>query len=159
MLTFDFQGRRRAFAMPSKTTLATPATANPEWQHIDGTGQVVGRLAVQIATILRGKHKPTYTPHIDTGDFVIVTNVEKIEFTGNKWEQKTYQTYSRYPGGQKIIPAKVMRDKKPEEILYQAVKRMVPRSRLGRAQLAKLKMYAGPQHPHQAQKPKDFKLT
>ena len=159
MLTFDFQGRRRAFAMPSKTTLATPATAKPEWLHIDGTGQIVGRLAVQIATILRGKHKPTYTPHIDTGDFVIVTNVEKIEFTGNKWDQKSYQTYSRYPGGQKIIPAKVMRDKKPEEILYQAVKRMVPRSRLGRAQLAKLKMYKGPQHPHQAQQPKEFKLS
>jgi large subunit ribosomal protein L13 len=159
MLTFDFQGRRRAFAMPSKTTLATPATAKPEWLHIDGTGQIVGRLAVQIATILRGKHKPTYTPHVDTGDFVIVTNVDKIEFTGNKWEQKTYQTYSRHPGGQKIIPAKELRAKKPEEILYQAVKRMVPRSRLGRAQLAKLKMYAGPQHPHQAQKPKEFKLT
>jgi len=156
MLTFDFQGRRRAFAMHNKTTLATPATAQPEWLHIDGTGQIVGRLAVQIATILRGKHKPTFTPHIDTGDFVIVTNVEKIEFSGNKWEQKTYQTYSRYPGGQKIIPAKVMRDRKPAEILYQAVKRMVPRSRLGRAQLTKLKMYAGPQHPHQAQKPKDF---
>jgi large subunit ribosomal protein L13 len=158
MLTFDFQGSRRAFAMPSKTTIATPATAQPEWLHIDGTGQIVGRLAVQIATILRGKHKPTFTPHVDTGDFVVVTNVEKIEFTGNKWEQKTYQTYSRYPGGQKVIPAKVMRDRKPEEILYQAVKRMVPRSRLGRAQLAKLKMYAGPQHPHQAQKPKEFKL-
>jgi large subunit ribosomal protein L13 len=159
MLLFDFQGRSPHSAMPTKTTLATPATAKPEWLHIDGTGQVVGRLAVQIATILRGKHKPTYTPHIDTGDFVIVTNVEKIEFTGNKWEQKTYQTYSRYPGGQKIIPAKEMRARKPEEILYQAVKRMVPRNRLGRAQMAKLKMYAGPSHPHQAQKPKEFKLT
>ena len=145
--------------MPNKTTLATPATALPEWLHIDGTGQVVGRLAVQIATILRGKHKPTYTPHIDTGDFVIVTNVEKIEFTGNKWEQKTYQTYSRYPGGQKIIPAKELRARKPAEILYQAVKRMVPRNRLGRAQMSKLKMYAGPQHPHQAQQPKEFKLS
>ena len=143
--------------MPTKTTLATPATATPEWLHIDGTGQIVGRLAVQIATILRGKHKPTFTPHIDTGDFVIVTNVEKLEFSGNKWEQKSYQTYSRYPGGQKIIPAKVMRARKPEEILYQAVKRMVPRSRLGRAQLGKLKIYAGPQHPHQAQQPKEFK--
>ena len=145
--------------MTIKTTLATPATVQPEWLHIDGTGLVVGRLAVQIATILRGKHKPTYTPHIDTGDFVIVTNVEKIEFTGNKWEQKTYQTYSRYPGGQKIIPAKELRARKPAEILYQAVKRMVPRNRLGRAQMSKLKMYAGPQHPHQAQQPKEFKLS
>src|SRR5215204_1826552 len=126
--------------MHNKTTLAKPATVQQAWLHIDATDVAVGRLAVQIATILRGKHKPTYTPHIDTGDFVIVTNVEKLEFTGNKWEQKTYQTYSRYPGGQKIIPAKDMRARKPEEILYQAVKRMVPRSRLGRAQLTKLKM-------------------
>src|SRR6187200_1981969 len=126
--------------MLNKTTLLTNESAIPEWVHIDATDAVVGRLAVQIATILRGKHKPTYTPHIDSGDFVIVTNVEKIRFTGNKWEQKTYQTYSRYPGGQKIIPARVMRDTKPTEILYQAVKRMVPRNRLGRAQMGKLKI-------------------
>ena len=144
--------------MLNKTTLLTNESAIPDWVHIDATDAVVGRLAVQIATILRGKHKPTYTPHIDSGDFVIVTNVEKIKFTGNKWEQKTYQTYSRYPGGQKIIPAKVMRDTKPEEILYQAVKRMVPRNRLGRSQMGKLKIYAGAQHPHQAQKPREFKL-
>src|SRR5439155_27091902 len=112
-----------------------------------------------ITTSLRGKHKPTYTPNIDSGDFVVVTNVEKVRFTGNKWDQKSYQTYSRYAGGQKIIPAKVMRDRKPQEILYQAVKRMVPRSRLGRSQMAKLKIYAGSSHPHQAQKPKEFKLT
>jgi large subunit ribosomal protein L13 len=143
--------------MSTKTTLATPATAQPQWFHIDAADLVVGRLAVQIANILRGKHKPTYTPHIDSGDYVIVTNVEKIKFTGNKWEQKTYQTFSGYAGGQKVIPAKVMRDKKPEEILYQAVKRMVPRSRLGRAQMNKLKIYAGPKHPHQAQQPTDFK--
>jgi large subunit ribosomal protein L13 len=145
--------------MPTKTTLATAKTAQPEWLHIDATDAVVGRLAVQIANILRGKHKPTYTPHIDSGDYVIVTNVEKVRFTGNKWEQKTYQTYSRHPGGQKVIPAKDMRDRKPEEILYQAVKRMVPRNRLGRAQMTKLKMYAGPKHPHQAQQPKEFKLS
>jgi len=145
--------------MPTKTTLARVETVKPEWLHIDATDLVVGRLAVQIATILRGKHKPTYTPHVDCGDFIIVTNVEKIQFTGNKWEQKTYQTYSRYPGGQKLIPAKEMRDRKPEEILYQAVKRMVPRNRLGRAQMSKLKIYAGPKHPHQAQQPKEFKLS
>src|SRR5262245_40882397 len=126
--------------MPTKTTLATTKTVNPDWLHIDATDVVVGRLAVQIANILRGKHKPTYTPHIDSSDFGIVTNVEKIKFTGNKWDQKTYQTYSRYPGGQKIIPAKVLRDTKPEEILYQAVKRMVPRNRLGRSQMNKLKI-------------------
>ena len=144
---------------PAKTTLITAEATEPEWLHIDATDAVVGRLAVQIATILRGKHKPTYTPHIDSGDFVIVTNVEKVRFTGNKWDQKTYQTYSRYPGGQKVIPAKVMRDTKPAEVLYQAVKRMVPRNRLGRAQMTKLKLYAGPKHPHQAQKPKEFKLS
>jgi large subunit ribosomal protein L13 len=143
--------------MPTKTTLTTVPAAKPLWLHIDATDAVVGRLAVQIANILRGKHKPTYTPHIDSGDFVIVTNVEKVRFTGSKWDQKTYQTYSRHPGGQKVIPAKEMRDRKPEEILYQAVKRMVPRNRLGRAQMAKLKMYAGPKHPHQAQQPQGFK--
>jgi large subunit ribosomal protein L13 len=116
-------------------------------------------LAVQIANIIRGKHKPTYTPHADTGDFVIVTNVDKIKFTGKKWEQKSYQTYSRYPGGQKIIPAKEMRERKPEEVLYQAVKRMVPRTRLGRQQLDKLKIYAGGTHPHQAQAPEPLKLS
>jgi large subunit ribosomal protein L13 len=145
--------------MFGKTTLATPATTTAEWFHVDATDLVVGRLAVEIANLLRGKHKPIYTPHIDCGDFVVVTNVEKIKFTGNKWEQKSYQTYSRYPGGQKIIPAKEMRDRKPEEILYQAVKRMVPRNRLGRAQMGKLKIYAGPAHPHQAQLPKEFKLS
>lgn len=145
--------------MSTKTTLATPKTVNPVWLHVDATDVVVGRLAVQISNVLRGKHKPIYTPHIDTGDFVIVTNVEKIKFTGNKWEQKTYQTYSRYPGGQKIIPAKELRDRKPEEILYQAVKRMVPRNRLGRAQMGKLKIYAGPRHPHQAQAPTELKLS
>jgi large subunit ribosomal protein L13 len=144
--------------MSQKTTLPA-ADAPQDWLHIDATDLVVGRLAVQIANILRGKHKPTFTPHLDTGDFVIVTNVEKIKFTGNKWDQKTYQTYSRYPGGQKIIPAKEMRDTKPEEVLYQAVKRMVPRSRLGRAQLDKLKIYKGATHPHQAQSPKEFKIA
>jgi len=142
--------------MSQKTTLIA-ANAPKDWLLIDATDLVVGRLAVQIANILRGKHKPLYTAHLDSGDFVIVTNVEKIKFTGNKWEAKTYQTYSRYPGGQKIIPAKEMLAKKPEEILYLAVKRMVPRNRLGRAQMDKLKIYKGPQHPHQSQQPKEFK--
>jgi len=145
--------------MSTKTTMLNPQTAEPEWLYIDATEQVVGRLAVLISNVLRGKHKPTYTSHTDSGDFVVVTNVEKIKFTGNKWDQKTYQTYSRYPGGQKIIPAKVMRDRKPTEILFQAVKRMVPRGRLGRAQLGKLKIYAGTSHPHQAQQPKELKLS
>lgn len=145
--------------MSTKTTLLTPQTATPEWLHVDAAGAVVGRLAVVISNVLRGKHKPTYTPHVDSGDFIVVTNIEKIEFTGNKWEQKSYQTFSGYAGGQKVIPAKEMRAKKPEEILYQAVKRMMPRGRLGRAQLAKLKIYAGPSHPHQAQAPKELKVS
>lgn len=143
----------------NKTTLLTPQTAQPEWWHVDASGLMVGRLAVHIANVLMGKHKPTYTPHVDSGDFVVVTNVEKIQFSGKKWESKSYQTYSGYAGGQKIIPAKEMLERKPEEILYQAVKRMVARNRLGRIRLAKLKIYAGASHPHQAQGPKELKLA
>jgi large subunit ribosomal protein L13 len=135
-----------------------PANFTQEWWVIDATDKVVGRLATLIATILRGKHKPHFTPHQDTGDFVIVINAEKVRFTGKKLEQKTYQTYSHYPGGQKIIPAAKMLAKHPERILELAVRRMVPRNRLGRQQMVKLKIYAGAQHPHQAQQPKAFKV-
>jgi large subunit ribosomal protein L13 len=127
------------------------------WHIIDGTDQVVGRLAVQIATILRGKHRPEYTPHVDTGEFVIVINAEKVRFTGKKWDTETYRSYSHHPGGLKIVTAREMLAKKPERILYEAVKRMVPRNRLGRQQMAKLKIYAGPSHPHQAQQPQELK--
>jgi large subunit ribosomal protein L13 len=138
--------------------MAKRETVKPQWFVIDGADQVVGRLAVQIANILRGKHRPEYTPHCDTGDFVVVINAEKVKFTGKKWEQKSYQSYSGYAGGQKIIPALEMLQKKPEDILYHAVRRMVPRNRLGRQQLSKLKLYAGPAHPHQAQQPKELKI-
>src|ERR1051325_10116320 len=107
-----------------------PDNYQQQWWVIDATDQVVGRLAATIATILRGKHKPNYTPHIDTGDFVIVINAEKVKFTGKKLQQKTYQTYSHYPGGQKSIPAQEILEKQPERILETAVKRMVPRNRL-----------------------------
>ncbi len=140
------------------TFMANAATIAPKWYVIDATDLVVGRLSVQIATLLRGKHKPEFTPHCDTGDFVVVVNSEKVKFTGRKWELKSYQTYSHYAGGQKIIPAQEMRQRKPTEILYQAVKRMLPRSRLGRAQLSKLKLCVGPTHPHQAQCPQEFKV-
>jgi large subunit ribosomal protein L13 len=140
------------------TTLATPATAQQKWVLIDATDLVVGRLAVTIANVLRGKHKPEFTPHCDTGDFVIVINARKVAFTGNKWEQKEYQDYSHYAGGQKITSAKEMREKKPEEIIRRAVKRMMPRGPLGYKQLAKLKIYADNQHPHQAQNPQELKL-
>jgi large subunit ribosomal protein L13 len=138
--------------------MANRGTVNPKWFVVDATDQVVGRLAVQIANIIRGKHKPEYTPHCDTGDFVVVINAEKVKFTGRKWEQKSYQTFSGYAGGQKIIPAAELLQKKPAEIINLAVKRMVPRNRLGRQQMTKLKIYAGPAHPHQAQQPAELKL-
>jgi large subunit ribosomal protein L13 len=124
-----------------------------QWYWLDAEGLVVGRLAAQIAPILMGKHRPTYTPHIDTGDFVIVTNVDKVVFTGNKWRQKHYQSYSGYPGGQKDEAAWKLFERRPERILELAVRRMMPKNKIGRHMLAKLKLYVGPDHPHQAQCP------
>ena len=143
----------------NSTFMAKRGEVPQRWLLIDAADQVVGRLAVQIATILRGKHRPEYTPHQDTGDFVIVINAEKVRFTGKKMETKTYQWYTRYPGGLKEVKARdVIQSKHPERILYEAVRRMVPRNRLGRQQMTKLKIYAGPSHPHQAQQPQEFKL-
>ncbi|MCC6417163.1 MAG: 50S ribosomal protein L13 [Gemmataceae bacterium] len=135
------------------TFMAKPGELEQRWFVVDATDQVVGRLAVQIANILRGKHRPEYTPHTDTGEFVIVVNAARIKFTGKKWDQKTYASYSHYPGGLKVVPARKLFDKHPERILEAAVRRMVPRNCLGRKQMTKLKVYAGPQHPHQAQQP------
>jgi large subunit ribosomal protein L13 len=135
------------------TFMAKPGEVEQRWFVIDATDQVVGRLAVQIANILRGKHRPEYTPHTDTGEFVIVINAARIRFTGRKWDQKSYQAYSHYPGGLKTVTAKELRERDPGRILETAVRRMVPRNRLGRKQMSKLKIYAGPQHPHQAQQP------
>ncbi|MGL6097538.1 MAG: 50S ribosomal protein L13 [Fimbriiglobus sp.] len=139
------------------TTLMNPQTAEHNWFVIDATDLVVGRLAVTISNLLRGKHKPTYTPHCDTGDFVIVINADKVKFTGKKWDQKSYQTFSHYTSGQKIIPAKEMLARKPEEILRLAVKRMMPKGPLAYKQITKLKLFRGPQHDHQAQQPVVFK--
>lgn len=124
-----------------------------QWYVVDATDMVVGRLAAQIAPILMGKHRPTYTPHIDTGDYVIVTNVDKVVFTGNKWTQKSYQRYSGHPGGQKEEQAWKLFKRKPERILELAIKRMMPKNKIGRHMLDKLKLYVGPNHPHQAQQP------
>lgn len=124
-----------------------------QWFVIDANNQVVGRLAAQIAPILMGKHRPTYTPHIDTGDFVIVTNVDKVVYTGKKWEQKVYQRYSGYPGGQKEEVAWKLFARRPERILHEAIRRMMPKSKMGRHMMAKLKLYVGDGHPHQAQQP------
>jgi large subunit ribosomal protein L13 len=140
------------------TFMARPQTVQRRWLVIDATDQVVGRLAVQIANILRGKHRPEYTPHIDTGEFVIVVNAEKVRFTGKKLDTKTYHWYTRYPGGRKTATAKEWLAKHPDRILRMAVQRMVPRNRLGRQMMTKLKVYAGPTHPHQAQQPVEFKL-
>src|SRR5262249_45236940 len=140
------------------TFMAKTDQVEQGWHLIDATDQVVGRLAVQIATILRGKHRPEYTPHIDTGEFVIVINAEKVRFTGTKMDTQTYQSYSHYPGGLKRVRARDLLATHPERILMAAVRRMVPRNRLGRQQMTKLKIYAGSSHPHQAQNPKELKL-
>ena len=136
----------------AKTTLAKAGTVDAKWWHVDATDKIVGRLAGEIAVILMGKHKPTYTPHVDTGDFVVVTNCEKVTLTGNKWAQKRYTRYTGYTG-QKSETAEKRRQRKPELVLREAVRRMLPKSKLGRRMLDKLKLYKGPDHPHQAQQP------
>ena len=142
-----------------KTTVAKPQTVNAAWHHIDATDQVVGRIAVRIAVILMGKHKPTYTPHVDTGDFVVVTNCEKVYFTGHKWDKKVYRHHTGWVGGLKEIPVQTVLDEHPDRILYQAVKRMLPKTKLGRQMIKKLKIFAGPDHAHNAQQPVDLDVT
>lgn len=140
-----------------KSYLAKPGSVQPKWFVVDATDKVVGRLASDIATILMGKHRPTYTPHVDTGDYVIVTNAEKVVFTGKKWEQKEYTWYTGFPGLRSETAAE-RRESKPEMILYEAVRRMLPKNRLAKKMLRKLKIYAGPEHPHQAQQPIPIEL-
>jgi large subunit ribosomal protein L13 len=141
-----------------KTYVAKPSERERNWLVVDATGQTLGRLATQIAEHLRGKRKPEYTPHIDVGDFVIVVNAEKIAVTGRKREQKRYWRHSGYPGGIRSRTLTEMLDRRPEEVIRLAVKGMLPRTRLGRAQLKKLKVYAGPDHPHAAQKPEPMEV-
>jgi large subunit ribosomal protein L13 len=141
-----------------KTYVATPENREREWLVVDATGQTLGRLATQIATALRGKHKPEYTPHCDVGDFVVVVNAEKIAVTGKKRDEKLYHRYSGYPGGLRTRTFAEMLDRRPEEPLRLAVKGMLPRNRIARAQLRKLKIYAGPEHPHAAQQPKPMEI-
>src|SRR5436190_11999683 len=136
-----------------KTYVATPATRERNWLVVDASGQTLGRLATQIADALRGKRKPEYTPHVDTGDFVIVVNAEKIAVTGSKLTEKRYWRHSGYPGGIKSRTLGEQLRRRPEEVIRKAVKGMLPRNRLARQQLRKLKVYAGPDHPHQAQQP------
>lgn len=135
-----------------RTTQVKPADVEPKWLHVDATDQVVGRLASKIAVVLMGKHRPTYTPHVDTGDFVVVTNCDKVRFTGKKWEQKKYTWYTGYPR-QRAVAAEDRFERRPELILREAVRRMLPKNKLATQMLSKLKIYPGAEHPHQAQQP------
>ncbi len=141
-----------------KTYIAKAQEVEHDWYHVDAEGRILGRLAVVIAMKLMGKDKPIYTPHVDTGDYVVVTNAEKVKLTGKKMEQKTYERFSGYPGGLKSVPIAKMIEYRPAVIIEQAVKRMLPKNRLGTAMFKKLKVYAGPDHPHAAQSPKPFEI-
>ena len=136
-----------------KSYMASPATIERKWYVVDATGYTLGRLSSEIAKVLRGKNKPTFTPHIDTGDYVIVVNAEKIKVTGKKLDQKIYYNHSEYVGGMKETTLKEMMAKKPERVIELAVKGMLPKGPLGREMFKKLYVYAGPEHPHAAQKP------
>jgi len=141
-----------------RTFSAKPHEIEREWFVVDATGMTLGRLASRIATILRGKHKPIYTPHVDCGDFVIVVNADKIHVTGRKLDQKMYYRHSGYPGGLKQISLRDQLDKHPDRVIRLAVRGMLPKNRLGRQMIKKLKVYAEPDHPHQAQQPKPLEL-
>lgn len=141
------------------TYLPKPGEISQAWHVVDATDQVLGRLAAKLAIILQGKDKPTYAPNVDTGDFVIVLNVEKIKVTGRKADVMEYQTYSEYPSGQHRYAYRWMKDNAPDRILQIAVKRMLPKNKLGRHLLQKLKIYKGDKHPHQAQQPKELKFA
>ncbi len=149
---------RGLFFVRMKTFVAKPSDRQRDWYVVDAQGKTLGRLATQIADVLRGKRKPTYTPHIDTGDFVIVVNAEKIAVTGNKRADKLYHRHSGYPGGLRTRTFEQMITRRPEEVIRIAVKGMMPRNRLARKQLTKLKVYAGPEHPHIAQQPAEMEL-
>jgi large subunit ribosomal protein L13 len=142
-----------------KTYVANSEDRERNWLVVDAADKTLGRLATQLADLLRGKRKPTYTPHVDTGDFVIVVNAEKIHVTGNKRADKRYYRHSGYPGGLKSRTLEEMLARRPEEVIRKAVKGMMPRNRLARKQLTKLKVYAGPEHPHAAQQPETLEIV
>ncbi|MEC9488703.1 MAG: 50S ribosomal protein L13 [Halanaerobium sp.] len=141
-----------------KTYMAKPGEVDRDWYVVDARDQVLGRLASKIAHVLRGKHKPTYTPHMDAGDFVIVVNADKVKLTGNKLKNKMYRWHTGYPGGLKEMSYEKLMAKKPEEAIISAVQGMLPHNKLGRKLIKKLKVYRGPEHPHQAQQPKELEL-
>ena len=142
-----------------KTTLIQKQEVEHKWYHVDAEGRILGRMATQIAMVLMGKHSPKYTAHTNTGDYVIVTNAEKIQVTGNKAETKEYDRYSYYPGGRKVVSYQKMLAKNPEKIVIEAVRRMLPKSKLGRAMFSKLKVYAGAEHPHAPQRPEPLNIN
>jgi large subunit ribosomal protein L13 len=142
-----------------RTYSPKPGDVQRQWHVIDATDVVLGRLATQVATLLRGKHKPIYAPHVDTGDFVIVVNAGKVALTGTKREDKLAYRHSGYPGGLNATPYGVLLERSPERVVEKAVKGMLPHNSLGRSMLRKLKVYAGPEHPHQAQSPTPFEIT
>ncbi|HID48015.1 MAG TPA: 50S ribosomal protein L13 [Chromatiales bacterium] len=141
-----------------KTFSAKPETVQRDWYVIDADNKVLGRLATEIARRLRGKHKPEYTPHVDTGDYIVVINAEKVAVTGNKETDRMYHHHTGYPGGLKTISLEKQRQKHPERIIEAAVRGMLPKNRLGRAMFRKLKVYAGPEHNHAAQQPRPLEL-
>jgi len=141
-----------------KTKMFKKEEITKKWYVVDASGKTLGRLASRIAIVLMGKHKPEYTPHVDTGDYVIVVNADKVVLTGKKLDQKFYYRHSGYPGGLKMISARQMLQKHPERLIYLAVKRMLPKTALGRKMLKKLKVYASPDHPHSAQKPESLEI-
>ena len=141
------------------TYMPKPGEVQGNWHVVDATDQVLGRLASRISLILQGKHKPTYTPHVDTGDFVIVLNADKVKVTGAKASVLEYDTYSRYPGGRHVYSYRRMSELHPEKVVELAVRRMLPKNKMGRNILGKLKIYKGDKHPHQAQQPKELKLA
>ena len=141
-----------------KSFMASPSTVERKWYVVDAEGKTLGRLASEVANVLRGKNKPTYTPHIDTGDYVIVVNAEKIQVTGKKLNQKIYYHHSEYVGGMKEATLREMMQKKPEFVITHAVKGMLPKGPLGRQMLKKLHVYAGPEHNHAAQKPETLDI-
>ena len=142
----------------TKTYVAKPAEVQQAWHVVDATDKVLGRMATEIATVLMGKHKPCYTPHVDVGDFVIVTNAEKVKITGRKSEQKEYDYYTYHPGGRKVLTLAEMQAKRPARVIEMAVRRMLPKNKLARKMLSKLKVYSGPEHPHAAQGPKPLDI-
>ena len=144
--------------MPRQTYFAKPGDVKPTWRHVDAQGKILGRLATEIATLLMGKHRPEFTPHTDCGDFVIVTNAEKIILTGKKLQQKEMQSYVYYPGGQKRETYESLLRRHPERVIEKAVSRMLPKSKLGRQMAKKLKIYKGADHPHHSQQPEPLEV-